>query len=127
MCEEGNETKKKSLESILFNEEGEIHNKYSNAEFDIDFHPPRKVTSRTGIDYEVAKLMDLKRKKYIEMINLKREIYELDYEIEQKYDEEVEYMKNQFKRAYEMLDEEFSIKEIATATNLTENQIIKLI
>ena len=107
MCEESNETERKSLESMLFDEEGEIHNKFANAEFDIDYHPPRKVTSRTGIDYEVAKLMDLKRKKYIEMINLKREIYELDYEIEKKYEEEVKNMKNQFKRAYEMMDKIF--------------------
>ena len=127
MCEEINETERKSLESILFDEEGEIYNKYGNAEFDIDDHPPRKVTSRTGIDYEVAKLMDLKRKKYIEMINLKREIYELDYEIDKKYEEEVKNMKNQFKRAYEMMDEGFSIKEITTATNLTEKQIKKLL
>ena len=127
MCEESNETERKSLESMLFDEEGEIHNKFANAEFDIDYHPPRKVTSRTGIDYEVAKLMDLKRKKYIEMINLKREIYELDYEIDKKYEEEVKNMKNQFKRAYEMMDEGFSIKEITTATNLTEKQIKKLL
>ena len=65
MCEEINETERKSLESILFDEEGEIHNKYASAEFDIDYHPSREVTSRTGIDYEVAKLMDLKRKKNI--------------------------------------------------------------
>ena len=41
MCEEINETERKSLESILFDEEGEIYNKYGNAEFDIDDHPPR--------------------------------------------------------------------------------------
>ena len=51
----------------------------------------------------------------------------MDYEIEKKYEEEVKNMKNQFKRAYEMMDEGFSIKEITTATNLTEKQIKKLL
>lgn len=70
-----------SLEEIIDNETKKIEEKYELSENLIEYFPPKKVSNKTGIDYEAAKLLDLKRKKEKEIVELEREIYELNYEI----------------------------------------------
>lgn len=127
MCEENNKTERKSLEEIILKEEFKIAGKYEDSERCIYEEPPRKVKIKTGIDYDVAKLMDLKRKKEFEIINLKREVDELDYEIHSQYNYEICHMRNQYYTAYKMLKEDVHIKKIAMETKLTETQIKQLV
>ena len=118
MCEE-------KLEKIKDEETEKIKEKYERAKNLLKIIPPRKVSDETGIDYEVIKKIDLKRKKENQIKELEREIYDLNYEIGFQMGFEIGYMETQYKIASKILEE--NIDEIARKTKLKEEEIKKLL
>ena len=121
MCEE-----KITLEKIIDNETAKIREKYEEAEDFLKMIPSWEVHDKTGIDYETVKLMDSRRKKINQRKELLREIYDLNYEIGFKMGLEEGEITGKYKIANKMLEEDVPIKEIASATKLTMEQIKEL-
>ena len=122
MCEE-----KLTLEKIVDEENKKIEEKYEKAEKLIDIFPSWKVHNSTEIDYETVKLMDLRRKKINQISELEREISDLNYEIGFKIGVERGKIKETYKIANEFLKEDLSLNEITAMTNLTTEQLKKLV
>ena len=87
----------------------------------------KKVHNTTEIDYETAKLMDLRRKKKSQIDELKREISDLDYEIGFKMGVEEGEINVNYEIAHELLKEDYPLNEISTMTNLTTEQVKQLV
>lgn len=122
MCEE-----KLSLEKIIDEEKKKIEEKYEKAESIIELIPSWKVHDLTKIDYETVKLMDLRRKKKNQIEELEREISDLNYEIGFKMGFEEGKIIETYRIANRLLEEDFSLKEISTRTNLTTEEIKQLV
>ena len=118
MCEE-----KLTLEKLIDKETKKIKEKYDEAEDLIELFPPWKVHDSTEIDYETAKLMDLRRKKIEQIIELKREVTTLNYEIGFKMGFEKGQIIEAYKMADTLLKEDFSMNQVSNITNLTTEQI----
>ena len=122
MCEE-----KLSLENIIDEEKKKIEEKYEKAESLIENLPSWKVHNTTKIDYETVKLMDLRRKKRNQIKELEREINDLNYEIGFKIGLEEGGIISRYQIANKLLEEDVPIKEIASETKLTMEQIKQLV
>lgn len=122
MCEE-----KLTLEKIIDEENKKIEEKYEKSESLIELFPSWKVHNTTEIDYETAKLMDLRRKKKSQIDELKREISDLDYEIGFKMGVEEGEINVNYEIAHELLKEDYPLNEISTMTNLTTEQVKQLV
>ena len=115
------------LEKIKEEETEKIEEKYERSKNLLEIFPPRKVSNETGIDYELIKLIDLKRKKESQIKELKREIYDLNYEIGFQIGFEIGYMETQYEIASNILEDKIPMDEIASTIGLKEEEIKKLL
>ena len=116
-----------TLEQIIEEETQKVEEKYRIAENLIESIPSWEVHHKIGIDYETVKLMDLRRKKRNQIKEIQREIYDLNFEIGYKMGYEEGEIIGSYKIANCMLEADVSINEIATSTDLTKEQIKKIV
>lgn len=120
MCEE-------KLEKIIAKETKKIEDKYEESKRLLNIYPSYEVKKTTGIDFEVVKLMRIRRKRLNEINELKREVYELEYEINYKMGFEIGLMEAKYEMANEMLKNNVPVRTIAKAIELTEEQVKQLL
>ena len=114
------------LEKIKDEETEKIEEKYEKSKNLLEIFPPKKVSKETGIEYEIIKKIDLIRIKENQIKELKREIYDLDYEIGFQIGVEIGYMETQYEIASNILEDKIPIDEIASTIGLKEEEIKKL-
>ena len=120
MCEE-------KLEKIIAKETKKIENKYERSQGFVRGFQAWEIEDLTGINYEVIKLMNSRRKKQDQIRDLRKDIKDLDYEINFKMGFEIGCIKAKYKIASEMLKNDFSVSTIADSIELTEEQVKQLL